>query len=409
MVMQTLIDILWRTWAVLAEMAPYLLLGFAIAGVLRVVLPTQWIRDHLGGRGVGSVVKSALLGVPLPLCSCGVMPVAAGIRQQGASRGATASFLIATPQTGVDSIAATWALLGWPMAVARAVVALGIGIASGIGADVASRGAVSLPVSNGGEAKPQAAGGCCGGESEPAAKSSCCSGEVKREVKSSCCSSTQPEAKGSDCCGEADAATTETRPSRAAAWLSGMRFAFVTLPKDIAIALLLGALLAGVLTAVLTPEVVAPYLGGWWAVPVMALVGLPVYICSTGVIPLALAMHLLGATDGAVLTLMIAGPAANAATWSIAHKTLGFRAALATLATAALGAVVAGYVVDFTGVGPWLLNAAEPEHLHAPHVAWYGHATAILLILMLSQRWWPTVRRLAPGHGRSPQPAPNAN
>ncbi|MEM1209882.1 MAG: SO_0444 family Cu/Zn efflux transporter [Planctomycetota bacterium] len=382
MPMATLLDIAWRTWAVLAEMAPYLFLGFVVAGVLRVLLPTSFVQRHLGGGGVGSVVKSAVLGVPLPLCSCGVMPVAAGLRQQGASRGATASFLIATPQTGVDSIFATWALLGWPMAVARAIVALGLGILSGIAADLTGRGSSKTTERTVGLA--MATKPCCSGEAEPSS-SSCHEDGIDAEH----------DHAGHD------------HGVEPVNWRGGLKFALVSLPRDIAVPLLLGALLAGVLTAVLTPELVAPYLGGWWAVPVMALIGMPVYICSTGVIPLALALIALGASPGAALTLMIAGPAANAATWSIAHATLGFRAALAALGTATLGAILIGFVVDATGVGPWLLAAVQSHHLHAMHVTWLGHASAVALILLLSQRWWPLLRRLA--QRRSPAtPAPPA-
>ncbi|MEM9253308.1 MAG: SO_0444 family Cu/Zn efflux transporter [Planctomycetota bacterium] len=396
--MHTLLDIAWRTWAVLAEMAPYLFLGFVVAGVLRVLLPASLVQRHLGGGGVGSVVKSALLGVPLPLCSCGVMPVAAGLRQQGASRGATASFLIATPQTGVDSIFATWALLGWPMAVARAVVALGLGVVSGIGADAVSP-ATSKRRSDSLALAPTHA------DAGDSPRPCCAQPSTEREAGDD-----PDEPSHADCHhhGHGHEHDHDHGVEPAASWWSGVRFAMVTLPRDIALPLLLGALLAGVLTAVLTPEVVAPYLGGWWAVPVVALIGLPVYICSTGVIPLALALLALGASPGAALTLMIAGPAANAATWSIAHATLGYRAALATLGTTLVGAVAVGLAVDFTGVGPWLLRGAEAHGLHAMHVTWLGHAFAIGLLVLLSQRWWPTVGRLLPRRDRAADahPAP---
>ncbi|MEM6333374.1 MAG: SO_0444 family Cu/Zn efflux transporter [Planctomycetota bacterium] len=378
--MATLIEISWRAWAVLAEMAPYLLLGFAVAGLLKVVLPTAWIQRQLGGRGLGSTVKSALMGVPLPLCSCGVMPVAASLRGRGASRGATASFLIATPQTGVDSLLATAALLGWPMAVARAVAALVIGVVSGVAAEVWPRGGAS-----GDRAEPAGGGvdasSCYGGAEE--AKT------VSLSVGSSCCSSEPAESVVSSCCGSGSGEHEKV------SWGQGVRFAFVTLPRDIALLLLLGVVVAGFLTAVLTPEAVGPYLGGWWAVPLMAVAGMPVYICSTGVIPLAMGLVGLGASPGAALTLMIAGPAANAATWSIAHKTMGAGAAAATLGAATLGAIVVGYAVDWTGGGGWLLAGVGEVHAHAAAVSWVGHVGAVVLIVMLSQRWWPTMRSMA--------------
>lgn len=110
--MNIALDIILASWSVLTEMAPYLLLGFFFAGLLSVVISPAWVERHLGGRGMSQVFKASLFGVPLPLCSCGVLPVAASLRRQGASRGATTAFLLSTPQTGVDSIAVTYALLG---------------------------------------------------------------------------------------------------------------------------------------------------------------------------------------------------------------------------------------------------------------------------------------------------------
>ena len=131
-----MIDIVVRvaleSWAVLGEMAPYLLFGFLMAGVLSICISPEFIERHLGGRGFGPVVKAALFGVPLPLCSCGVIPVAASFRRHGASRAATTSFLLSTPQTGVDSIAITYALLGTAFAVYRPIVALATGLLGGL-------------------------------------------------------------------------------------------------------------------------------------------------------------------------------------------------------------------------------------------------------------------------------------
>ena len=110
--------------AIVNEMSPYILLGFIIAGFLHVFIKPDTMGRHLAGRGIKPVLKAALLGIPLPLCSCGVLPTAVSLRRQGASKGASTSFLIATPQTGVDSIAATYSLLGLPFAIMRPVGAL---------------------------------------------------------------------------------------------------------------------------------------------------------------------------------------------------------------------------------------------------------------------------------------------
>ncbi|MDE5959958.1 MAG: permease, partial [Muribaculaceae bacterium] len=116
-------------WAMLCEMAPYLLLGFLFAGMLHAFLPASFYNRHLGRPGFWSVAKAAMFGVPLPLCSCGVIPTAMSMRRQGASRAATVSFLISTPQTGVDSILATGSLLGWPLALIRPIAAFATALA----------------------------------------------------------------------------------------------------------------------------------------------------------------------------------------------------------------------------------------------------------------------------------------
>ncbi len=126
-----LLHILRESWSVLGQMAPYLLFGFLVAGVLSVCISPEFVERHLGGGGFRPVLKAALWGVPLPLCSCGVIPVSASIHRHGASRAATASFLLSTPQTGVDSIAVTYALLGSLFAVYRPLVALATGLLGG--------------------------------------------------------------------------------------------------------------------------------------------------------------------------------------------------------------------------------------------------------------------------------------
>ncbi|MCW8984782.1 MAG: permease, partial [Thermoanaerobaculales bacterium] len=126
--MELLLTFATASWAVFGAMAPYLLLGFAVAGLLSVVISAEWVERHLGGNGLGQVVKASLFGVPLPLCSCGVIPVAASLRQHGAGRSATTAFLLSTPQTGVDSILVTWTMLGPLFAIFRPVAALVTGL-----------------------------------------------------------------------------------------------------------------------------------------------------------------------------------------------------------------------------------------------------------------------------------------
>lgn len=123
----------------LLEMAPYLLLGFFIAGLLHSFVPQRWYRKYLGRNDFRSVALSLLFGIPLPLCSCGVIPTAVGMRREGASKGAVTAFLIGTPQTGVDSIAATWSVLGGPFAILRPVAALVTGLFGGLAANAVAK------------------------------------------------------------------------------------------------------------------------------------------------------------------------------------------------------------------------------------------------------------------------------
>ena len=118
-------------WTILLDLSPALLAGLLLAGVLRVYFPDGLVRAHLSQATLGSAIRAALIGVPMPLCSCGVVPTAIGLRNQGASRGATTSFLISTPQTGVDSVLVSAAFLGWPFALFKVVAAFATGVAGG--------------------------------------------------------------------------------------------------------------------------------------------------------------------------------------------------------------------------------------------------------------------------------------
>jgi len=129
---QLLSDILLQCWQILLEAAPFMLFGFFAAGLLKALVPDDLVARHLGGNGSGSVIKASLFGIPLPLCSCGVIPAAVGLRKQGASKGATASFLISVPETGVDSVAITWALLDPLMTLLRPLAALCTAILAGL-------------------------------------------------------------------------------------------------------------------------------------------------------------------------------------------------------------------------------------------------------------------------------------
>lgn len=131
-IMDIFLAILREAWQILAEAAPFILFGFLAAGLLKALIPQELVARHLGRRTTGAVIKASLLGIPMPLCSCGVIPAAVGLRQQGASRGASAAFLVSTPESGVDSIAITWALLDPVMTVIRPIAAFVTATLTGI-------------------------------------------------------------------------------------------------------------------------------------------------------------------------------------------------------------------------------------------------------------------------------------
>lgn len=234
-------------WATALEMSPYLLFGFFVAGVLSVLVSQQLVERHLGSRGIWSILKASLFGVPLPLSSCGVIPVSMSLRKHGASKGSTIAFLLSTPQTGVDSIFVTLSLLGPLFAVFRPIAAFVTGVVGGVLVDTFGRDST--------ENNPQ--GQKC--------NDSCCSGEGK-----------------------------------SSGFVRAVKYGFVTLPGDIGRAMLVGLLVAAAISAMVPDDFFAEKLGtGIFAMVVMMVLGIPVYVCATASVPIAAALILKGLTPGA--------------------------------------------------------------------------------------------------------------
>jgi len=277
-----------------AEMSPFLLFGFFVAGLLSLVVSQRMVERHLGGRGIMPLLKASILGVPLPLCSCGVIPVSMSLRKHGASKGATISFLLSTPQTGVDSILVTLSLLGPVFAVFRPVAALVTGLVGGLVVDLTERG---------------------DGDGE----------QEHRHCEEPCC----------------------TGGPVGRRFVAAMRYAFITLPQDIGRALLVGIAVAAVISAVVPDDYFADKLGHpLVGMVVMMLVGIPVYVCATASVPVAAALIIKGLSPGAALVFLMTGPATNAASFATIWKGLGKRAALAYLGSVAACAMAGGLVLD---------------------------------------------------------------
>ncbi len=310
----------WQLWL---DAAPWLLLGLVVAGLMQALLDANRLARHLGGEGAWPSVKAALLGAPLPLCSCGVIPAALGLRRSGASRGSTASFLIATPETGVDSIALSYALLGPLLAIVRPIAAIVSAITAGVLTSVSEpRPASSLSAS----AVDATAG-------------------TSRE--SSCCSSSG--------CGTARGESEPARAPLIQRLLAGQRSAFGDLFGDLAGWLLIGLALAAAVTAFVPETFLTRFGDGLPAMLVMALIGVPMYICASASTPLAAGLLIAGVSPGAVLVFLLAGPATNIATLGIVRRELGTRTLGIYLASVVGVAIIFGYLTNALA-GLWGLD-----------------------------------------------------
>ncbi|MCG8470933.1 MAG: SO_0444 family Cu/Zn efflux transporter [Desulfobacterales bacterium] len=298
--------ILVESWNVLCLSAPYMLLGFFIAGLLKAFVPDNFVARHLGGENKASLFKAAAFGVPIPLCSCGVLPAAAGLRRQGASKGATTSFLISTPETGVDSMAITWALLDPLMTVFRPLSAFFTAMVTGqmvrfFDAKALEKKRCEAPMAM----------------FAMASESSC------------------------ECLDSSPRASVVQRLKK------GMQFSFGDLFRDISGWFFVGVGIAGMITVFISPEMVEAYLGNpIIAMLAMLMIGTPLYVCATASTPIAAALVLKGLNPGAALVFLLAGPATNAAALSVITGILGKRATVIYVVGIMLSSILLGFAVD---------------------------------------------------------------
>ena len=297
-------------WNLINEMSPYLLLGFGFAGILHAFVPARIYRRYLGKADFRSVLWAALIGVPLPLCSCGVIPTAMSLRKEGASRGATTSFLISTPQTGLDSILATAALLGIPFAVMRPVTALVTGLLGGLLVNAFTR---RDPDDN------------------------VCSGQ---------CATEQTVRKGFG-----------------GRLLDALRYGYVDMIQDIGRWLVIGLVIAGLITVFVPDDFFLRYAGTPLAsMAVVLVISIPMYVCATGSIPIAAALMLKGITPGAALVLLMAGPASNMASMLVIRKVMGRKTMWIYLLSITLGAIGFGLVIDYLLPAEWFTQSIVQSH-----------------------------------------------
>lgn len=278
---------------IINEMSPYLLLGFLLAGVMHAFIPSRFYQKHFAQPNFGSVVKAALFGIPLPLCSCGVIPTAMSLRNEGASKGAVTSFLIATPQTGVDSILATYGLLGLPFAIVRPIAALVTALFGG--------GLSNL----------------LGGKDDVQGCKNC-------------------------------ATDNQQNLSFGQRIVLVFRYAYLDMIQSIGKWLVLGLVVAGLITIFVPQDWFAVFEGNTFlSMLVVLAISIPMYLCATGSIPIAVALMMKGLTPGAALVLLMAGPACNMASVLVVRSVMGTRSLVIYLAAVVLGAIGFGCLIDY--------------------------------------------------------------
>ncbi len=309
-------------------MAPYFLFGLIFAGILHETVPESLVTKHLGKESVSSVIKSTIFGIPLPVCSCGVIPLATSIKKSGASKGATLSFLISTPITGVDSILATYGMFGWIFTLYRVFTSMIIAMVAGILTNIFDKEEVKVE-----QAKPAFSATAA---TKPNFSATASFGVAPQALK---------EEKSSSCCASGDC---DSEVASGFSMLKALKYAFVTLLGDIAKPLFWGLLL-GALITVAIPENLSTLLieYNWLSYLIVIAIAVPMYVCATASLPIAAGLMLSGVSAGAAFVFLSAGPATNTVTIGVVKKMLGTRSLYIYLGSIVVGSVLFGLGLDY--------------------------------------------------------------
>ena len=349
------LQLLHNTWTIWLEVAPWLLGGLILAGVLKVFLPSSVLQRWLGGEGIAPILKAAVIGTPIPLCSCSVLPAALQLRRSGASKGATMSFLVATPENGADSIALSYVLLGPVMTILRPVAAIVSAITTGMVVDSVA---------------------CSSKETD---------GLSEREVENS-----------SSCCGETGCCARNAQNTEARTWRkAALEIADTALDlfDDMAGWLAVGIVVAGVLETLVPPNGLSALGSGLGPMLMVAVVSVPMYICATASTPIAASMLAAGVSPGTVLVFLLAGPATNFASAAILRKEFGLRVTSAYLAGVVGSSLALGMATDLLFRG---MNLHVSEQLAATGEilpGWISTPIAIAVGLLAARSLRPLIWR----------------
>ncbi|MBJ2128584.1 SO_0444 family Cu/Zn efflux transporter [Alteromonas sp. IB21] len=353
--------------ALFVESAPWLLLGLLVAGIMHELVPVTFLEKHMGSASFGSISKAAIIGAPLPLCSCGVIPAALGLRRSGASKSSTISFLVSTPETGVDSVSVSYALLGPLYAIVRPIAA----ILSAIYAGLMVRFFAEPDTQN----KHQ--------HQVDHSQSACCSSNAKPEpqAKTSCCASEHSYDHDDANLASQTGVIQSSKVTKVFAYASGK------LLEDIVVWLLIGLALAAAIKTWVPTDFLTQWGDGIIAMLVMALIGIPMYICATASTPLAVGFLAAGLSPGAVLVFLMAGPATNVSTMGMIKQEMGARTLVLYLFSVISASIGFGYVLNYLVSSFSLASMIKTEshvHEHGANVqVIYAMCAMLLAGLML--------------------------
>lgn len=348
--------------ALFIESAPWLLLGLLVAGVMHELVPVSFLEKHMGNESFSSISKAAIIGAPLPLCSCGVIPAALGLRRSGASKPSTISFLVSTPETGVDSVSVSYALLGPLYAIIRPITAVLSAIYAGVMVRLFDSEVKGVPASLSTESS------CCASETKaPAPPTSCCASDKGHQHQ------------------VAPTSSVLTKLSRVVSFASGK------LLEDIVVWLLIGLGLAAAIKTWVPTDFLTQWGDGLLAMVVMAVIGIPMYICATASTPLAVGFLAAGLSPGAVLVFLMAGPATNVSTMGMIKQEMGSRTLMLYLFSVMSASIGFGYGLNYM-VNAFslshLINTQSHLHEHGGNVqALYAVCAIVLAALMLRLGW----------------------
>lgn len=322
--------------------SPSLLVGLLVAGWIRQILNVDKVKNVISKKNKMSVFWASLLGLPLPLCSCSVIPSAITLKKSGINNGTTTSFLISTPESGMDSVFMTYSIMDLPMTIFRPVCAF-------ITAWVAGLSQIFFKTDD--------------------------DKDIEKVKEDSCCSSS----------------SSEDTSKVGNFFVEGFKFSFGKLIDDLSFWLLVGILL-GALVDVIVPDQFFSGLNSHMSRVIIVLVGIPLYICASASTPVAASLVIKGLSPGTALLFLLVGPATNVSNLVVLQKYLGKRAIIINIVVIVIVGLIASYLVDFIySYYQWNINfkiSSYQKHDHVGYKEYIAMGSSVVLVLLLMKGIW---------------------